>query len=183
MAARNRLPPWHDEVRLANGREILIRPIRPDDALPVRAGFSLLQPDTLRHQFLREMSELTPEMAERLTRPDPRTSFVLVAAENLPPGEALVGAVARATVTPGTRDGEFAILVGQYLAGMGVGRQLMLRLVRWAKGKKLARLYGRVPEDNEPMLALAGSLGFERETTAQAGLIRVVLDLGRDSRA
>ena len=35
MAARNRLPPWHDEVRLANGREILIRPIRPDDALPV----------------------------------------------------------------------------------------------------------------------------------------------------
>lgn len=183
MAARNRLPPWHDEVRLANGREILIRPIRPDDALPIRAGFSLLQPDELRHGFLREMRELTPEMAERLTRPDPRTSFVLVAAENLPPGEALVGAVARAAVTPGTRDGEFAILVGQYLAGMGVGRQLMLRLVRWAKGKKLARLYGRVPEDNEPMLALAGSLGFEREITAQAGLIRVVLDLGRDSRA
>ena len=35
MAARNRLPPWHQELRLTNGREVLIRPIRPDDALPL----------------------------------------------------------------------------------------------------------------------------------------------------
>ena len=120
MAARNRLPPWHDEVRLANGREILIRPIRPDDALPVRAGFSLLQPETLRHRFLREMSELTPEMAQRLTRPDPKTTFVLVAGENLPAGEAVIGAIARVHAPAGSGEGEFAILVGQYLAGMGV---------------------------------------------------------------
>jgi len=177
MAARNRLPPWHDEVRLANGREMLIRPIRPDDAMPIRAGFSLLQPDEIRHRFLREMHELTPEMAERLARPDPRTTFVLVAAENLPPGEAVVGAVARVAITPGTRDAEFAILVGQHIAGMGVGRQLMLRLVRWARGKKLARLYGKVPEQNEPMLALAASLGFRNEDATEEGLVRVVLDL------
>lgn len=183
MAARNRLPPWHDEVRLANGREILIRPIRPDDAMPIRAGFSLLQPDELRHRFLQEMSELTPEMAERLTRPDPKTTFVLVAAENLPPGEALVGAVARIAISQGTRDAEFAILVGQHIAGMGVGRQLMLRLVRWAKGKKLDRLYGKVPEENQPMLALAESLGFRSEGAAGQGLARVVLDLDSNAPA
>ena len=177
MAARNRLPPWHDEVRLANGREILIRPIRPDDALPIRAGFSLLQPDRIRHRFLQEMRELTPEMAERLARPDPRSTFVLVAAENLPPGDALVGAVARVAITQGTRDAEFAILVGQHIAGMGVGRQLMLRLVRWARGKKLARVLGRVPEENEPMLALARSLGFRSEGPARDGLVRMVLVL------
>lgn len=180
MAARNRLPPWHDEVRLANGREILIRPIRPDDAIPIRAGFSLLQPDGIRHHFQQEMRELSPQMAERLARPDPRTTFVLVAAENLPPGEAMVGAVARAAVTPDTDDAEFAILVGQHIAGMGVGRQLMLRMVRWARGKKLARLYGRVPEQNEPMLALAASLGFRNEGDTDEGLVRVVLELGPD---
>ena len=43
MTARNRLPPWHEMQRLANGREVLIRPIRPEDALPLRAGFALLQ--------------------------------------------------------------------------------------------------------------------------------------------
>ena len=183
MAARNRLPPWHDEVRLANGREILIRPIRPDDAMPIRAGFSLLQPDELRHRFLQEMSDLTPEMAQRLTRPDPKTTFVLVAAEHLPPGAALVGAVARIAITQGTHDAEFAILVGQHIAGMGVGRQLMLRLVRWARGKKLDRLYGNVPEENQPMLALAESLGFRNEGAAGQGLTRVVLDLDSNASA
>ena len=38
MAARNRMPPWHENVRLSNRREILIRPIRPEDALTLRAG-------------------------------------------------------------------------------------------------------------------------------------------------
>ena len=59
MAARNRLPPWHQELRLTNGREVLIRPIRPDDALPLRAGFDLLQPEEVRHRFLYALKELS----------------------------------------------------------------------------------------------------------------------------
>ena len=184
MAARNRLPPWHEQLRLANGREVLIRPIRPDDAGPLRAGFALLQPDEIRQRFLYAVTELTEEMAERLTRPDTRREFALVAAEPLPPGEALVGAVARASTNdsvPGQgREAEFAILVSRYINGMGLGRHLMRRLVRWAKGRKLDRLYGDVLEGNNPMLALAESLGFRRESSSTPGLVRVVLDLDRD---
>ncbi|HVR81415.1 MAG TPA: GNAT family N-acetyltransferase [Luteimonas sp.] len=177
MAARNRLPPWHELLHLSNGREVLIRPIRPDDAVPLRAGFPLLQPDEIRQRFLYSVKELTPEMAERLTHPDPRSEFAIVAAEPLPPGEALVGAVARVAITQGTREAEFAILVSRYIAEMGLGRHLMRRLVRWAKGKKLDRLYGDVLEHNQPMLALAQSLGFRREASDAPGLTRVVLDL------
>jgi RimJ/RimL family protein N-acetyltransferase len=177
MSARNRLPPWHEHVRLANGREILIRPIRADDAEPLRASFVLLQPDEIRQRFLHAIKELSPEMAQRLTQPHPKTEFALVAAEPLPPGEALVGAVARVSIAPGTRDAEFAILVSRYVAGMGLGRHLMRRLVRWAKGKRLDRLYGDVLESNQPMLALVQSLGFHREHSDTPGLIRVVLDL------
>lgn len=177
MTARNRLPPWHERLRLSNGREVLIRPIRPADAVPLRAGFLLLQPDEIRQRFLHAVNELTPEMADRLTRPDPRTEFAIVAAEPLPPGEALVGAVARISILRGTREAEFAILVSHYIAGMGLGRHLMRRLVRWAKGKKLHRLYGDVLEHNHPMLALAQSLDFRREASDTPGLVRVVLDL------
>ena len=177
MTARNRLPPWHDLIRLSNGREVLIRPIRPDDAVPLRAGFPLLQPDEIRQRFLHAVKELTPEMADKLTRPDPRTEFAIVAAEPLPPGEALVGAVARVSITDGTREAEFAILVSHYIAGMGLGRHLMRRLVRWAKGKKLERIYGDVLEHNLPMLTLAQSLDFRREASDTPGLTRVVLDL------
>ena len=90
--------------------------------------------------------------------------------------------MARAAITDSGREAEFAILVSHYIAGMGLGRHLMRRLVRWAKGRKLEKLWGDVMEQNQPMLALAQSLGFRREPTDQAGLVRVVLDLqGRET--
>ncbi|MBB3343247.1 GNAT family N-acetyltransferase [Luteimonas sp. RC10] len=179
MTARNRLPPWHEEIRLANGRQVLIRPIRPADADPLRAAFALLEPDEVRQRFLYAKKELSPETALRLTQPNPKSEFVLVAAEPMTPGEALVGAVARAAILPGTRHAEFHILVSHYVAGMGLGRHLMRRLVRWAKGKRLDRLYGDVLEENEPMRALAKSLGFQQTAGEAPGMIRVSLDLKR----
>ncbi|MGH8032273.1 MAG: GNAT family N-acetyltransferase [Luteimonas sp.] len=179
MAARNRLPPWHEHLRLANGRELLIRPIRADDAKPLAASFALLQPEEIRQRFLYAIKELSPDMLRRLTQPKAKTEFALVAAEPLPPGEALIGAVARASMSEGASEAEFAILVSRYVAGMGLGRHLMRRLVRWARGKKLERLYGDVLDNNQPMLALAQSLGFRREHSGSPGLIRVVLDLPR----
>ncbi|MDQ3617560.1 MAG: GNAT family N-acetyltransferase [Pseudomonadota bacterium] len=178
MAARERLPPWHERQTLPNGREVLIRPIRPEDSLPLRAGFSLLQPDEVRQRFLCSLDELSPELAERFTRINPKTEFALVAAEPLPPGEALIGAVARIAIDDNGRDAEFAILVSRYIAHMGLGRYLMTRLVKWARGKKVERILGDVFEDNLAMLALAQSLGFEREVQHDAqGLVRVALNL------
>ena len=177
MARRNRMPPWHEHVRLANGRDILIRPIRPEDAGPMQAAFTLLEPDEIRQRFLHPMKELSAQQAEQLTRPDPRRNFALVAAEPLPPGEALVGAVARISLDANGKDAEFAILVSHYVNGMGLGRHLMRRLVRWAKGRKLERIYGDVLESNLPMQALAASLDFRREAGDAPGLVRMVLDL------
>lgn len=181
MALRNRLPPWHQEITLRNGRQVLIRPIRPDDALPLRAAFPLLEPEEVRMRFLHSMRELSPQQAEQFCRPDPINEFALVAAEPYPAGEALVGAVARAAIVPGTQDAEFAILVSHYINGMGLGRVLMQRLARWSRGRKLEHLYGEVLESNVPMLGLAKSLGFRRQGTDTPGMVRVVLDLKKTS--
>lgn len=176
--SRERLPPWHERLTLSNGRQVLIRPIRPEDGEPLRAGFGLLEPDEIRQRFLHTVKELSPEAAERLTHVNPRTEFALVVAEPLPPGEALIGAVARVAMDDNGRDAEFAILVSHYIKHMGLGRYLMTRLVKWAKGKKLYRLYGDVLESNGPMLSLAHSLGFQREFRAESpGLVRVTLEL------
>lgn len=179
---RDRLPPWHEYKRLLNGREVLIRPIRPEDAEPLRAGFSLLRPDEIRQRFLYAIKELTPEAAAKLTHPDAEQEFALVAAEPMPAGEALIGAVARVAINPGTREAEFAILVSHFISGMGLGRHMMLRLVRWARRKKLTRLYGDVLEHNTAMLALMQSLGFHRESSDSPGLVRVTLDLTTPQR-
>ena len=143
----------------------------------MQAAFTLLEPDEIRQRFLHPMKELSAKQAEQLSRPDPRRDFALVAAEPLPPGEALVGAVARISLDANGKDAEFAILVSHYVNGMGLGRHLMRRLVRWAKGRKVQRVYGDVLESNLPMQALAQSLGFHRETAGEAGLVRVVLEI------
>ena len=178
MTAPKRLPPWHEHFRLPSGRELLIRPIRPEDAGPIQGAFGLLGPEEIRHRFLYALKELSPEMAQRLTHPDPNTEFALVAAEPYPAGEALVGAVGRVFLIENTRDAEYSILVSKYIRAMGLGRHLMLRLVRWARGQKVERLYGDVFDQNHPMLALCESLGFVRQRDDDSpGLIRVMLDL------
>ncbi len=144
---------------------------------PCARRSALLQPDEVRQRFLYPMKELSAEQAQRLTRPNTRREFALVVAEPLPPGEALIGAVARIAVDDDGRAGEFAILVSHYINGMGLGRHLMRRLVRWAKGRKLERIYGEVLESNLPMQALAASLDFRREHGDSPGLVRMVLDV------
>lgn len=176
MAARNRLPPWHELIRIADGRELLIRPIRPDDAVPLRAGFALMEPDALRDRIEGD-GELSVAAAERLTRPDPRREFTIIACEPLPAGEAVIGAFARARVVGDSREAEILVVVARFVVGMGLGRHLLRRLVRWARGKQLDSLHGDVAADNQPMLALAKSLGFRDEPAATEGYIRIVLDL------
>ncbi|MBB5206844.1 GNAT family N-acetyltransferase [Chiayiivirga flava] len=169
---------WSERLHLDDGRDLLLRPIQPEDAEPIRNAFSLLSPDEVRMRFLHPIKELTPELVHRLTHLDPATEFALVAAEPLPPGEALVGAVGRVSVEPGTRRGEFAILVSRFLANQGLGRLLMRKLVRWAKLKKLDELYGDVLDENSAMLGLADALGFRRELAPDdPGIVRVRLAL------
>lgn len=178
MSWQKRLPPWHEKFRLRDGRELLIRPIRQEDAGPVRGAFSLLEPGQVRQRFISAMGELSSEQAMRLCSPDPRREFTLVAAEPLPPGQALVGALARGHVPAGARHAECAILVSGFIAGQGVGRHLMRRLVKWARGRHLQQLRAETLEGNQPMLQLMQSLGFRLLPGHDSpGLARLVLDL------
>mgnify|MGYP002778818717 FL=1 len=165
--------PWQDELRLPDGRKLWLRPITPADAEPLRLGFSLLTPEEVRMRFLHPLTELTPEMARRLTHIDPRTQFAQVAAEPEPPGEALVGAVVRAAIDAGTRRADFAILVTRHLAGQGLGTLLMRQMLRWATLKRLDAVYGDVLQENTAMLHRAQQLGSRRRPADEPGLVRI----------
>jgi RimJ/RimL family protein N-acetyltransferase len=153
--------PWQDELQLDDGRRLWLRPILPADAEPLRAGFALLAPEEVRMRFLHPLTELTPEMARRLTHIDPRTQFALVLAEPETPGQALVGGVVRAAIDNNTRRADFAILVIRYLANQGLGTLLMKQMLRWAK------------LENTQMLHLAQQLGFRRLPSDEPGLVRI----------
>lgn len=170
--------PWHEKLLLDDGRELLVRPIDPADTEPLRAGFNLLSPEEVRQRFLHTVKELSAASARRLTHIDRRREFALVAAEPLPPGEAVVGAVARAAIDADGRNAEFGIVVSRHLAGQGLGRLLLRRVVQWCRLKRLDSIYGDVFEDNASMLGLARHLGFEREAHPDGyGITRIRLRL------
>ncbi|MFT4196310.1 MAG: GNAT family N-acetyltransferase [Pseudoxanthomonas sp.] len=178
MVAPKRLPPWHEDFRLSDGRQMLVRPIRAEDAAPIRGAWPLFEPETLRRRALGGGAEPAAEALLRLSTPDPRNAFVLVAAEPLPPGEAVIGALAAAALQPGRQDARFHLLVSRFVHGQGLSRHLLLRLVKWARGRGVASLAGEVPADNAPLRELARSLGFHEQGDGEAaGLVRVVLDL------
>lgn len=191
LSSANPMPPiiqrrrstgrWCEDIVLGDGRQLHLRPIVAKDADALRHGFGLLNADEVRMRFMHPMSELTPELAKRLADLDHKRDFAIVASEPLPPGEALIGAVVRASIAPDGKRAEFAILVSRLLAGQGLGRLLMKRIIRWAKLKRLDELYGDVLEENSSMLKLAAALGFRREYQPEdPGVIRVRLALRKD---
>ncbi len=172
--------PWQERIVLDDRRELLLRPIAAEDADAIRDGFTLLSPEEIRLRYQHPMKSLSEDYLRHLTNPLRGRDFVLVVAEPLPPGEALIGAVARLSRTEGTRDAEFAIIVSQFISGQGLGRLLLKKLVAHAQRRRLHAIYGDVLDDNTPMLHLAATLGFRRESCDSVGMVRVRLLLADD---
>lgn len=168
---------WRERLVLRDGRELLLRPVHAADAEPIRNGFALLGADEIRMRYQHPVKSLGEDYLYRLTHPRRGRECVLVLAEPLPPGEALIGAVARLSRDPDSDDAEFGILVSHYLAGQGLGRLLMTKLITCARRRRLRSIYGDVLDENAPMLRLAESLGFHREGSDHPGALRVRLDL------
>lgn len=176
-------PEREEELHLADGRVLRLRPVHPEDAGPIAGGFELLGEEEVRRRYLHPVKELAADYLAQLVNPIPGEAYAVVAAEPLPPGEALVGALARINRDPGTDSAEFAILVSHFIAGQGLGRELMLRLFEWARANGIRRIWGDILEENTTMIQLAQALGFEREAGANdPGLVRVAVRLDAPAR-
>jgi len=175
-----RLGGHRERLWLPDGREVLLRPIDPLDAEPLRHGFSLLTPEEVRMRFLHPITEMTPAFAQQLCNVDPASGIALVIAEPLPPGEALIAAVARLFFDHETREAEFALIVARLISGQGVGSFLLERLISYARRRRLTAIFGDVRDDNQVMLAVCDQLGFSRHHIHdEPGVVRVRLDLWR----
>jgi RimJ/RimL family protein N-acetyltransferase len=167
-----------ESIKLTDGRTLWIRPIQAADALPIAGTFHLLHEDEIRRRFLHPVKALSDDYLMRLTRPDPKTDFVVVAAEPFEPGAALIGAVARLSSDEDASRAEFGLLVSHFVSGQGLGRLLMLRLIEWCREHHIMHLWGDVLDDNNAMLKLAESLGFIRELRhTTPGITRITLTI------
>jgi len=162
--------PAGEPFTTTDGRALILRPIRPEDADALRRAFARLTPEQVRLRLFHRMNELTAEAAERMTTIDPATTiaYVIVDAD----GE--IRAEARIHIDAVTDTAEFAVAVDPDFTNLGLGRRLMQRLVEDARGRGLYELWGDVLAENHTMLDFVKALGAERRTRADdPGVLRV----------
>jgi acetyltransferase len=161
-------------IALADGRELELRPILPEDSPALRAGFARLSAEEIRGRFFVPMKDLPHVTAARFTQIDYEREMAFVLCDPGPPGSTDLHAVVRLVADPDNRTAEFAIVVEKSLAGRGLGDLLMRRLIEYARSRGIGELWGNVLADNAAMRGLCRSLGFV-ESASEAGVVRVRL--------
>jgi acetyltransferase len=167
---------------LAGGEQLLLRPIRPEDAALESAFVAGLAPQTRRLRFASPLPGLTPEMLARFTQIDYDREMALLA---LAGGGGPMVAVARYVRLPDGGSAEFAIVVADEWQNRGVGRALLRRLAQVARERGVARLVGQVLAANRAMVELCTRLGMRVEAQRDdAATLRATLALdGPEARA
>ncbi len=159
--------------KLADGREVVVRPIRAEDAAAEREFLAHLTPASLRLRFHQHLPSTPAARVEFLTRVDYDRHMAFACEWD---GH-LVGN-SRYVVNPDGRSCEFGIVVSDDWRHSGVAQLLMEALFRAARVRKLDTMEGLVLSENRDMLDFARALGFESSAEpADPALVRVVKKL------
>ena len=146
-------------IQLSDGTDIVIRPIRAEDAEMEQAFVRNLSSEAKYFRFMNALHELSQEMLVRLTQIDYFNEMALIAVRPDSAGEEQIG-VARYTTNLDLKSCEFALVVSDRWQGHGIGHQLMRKLMEVARDRGLERMEGQVLANNTRMLNLMRSLNF-----------------------
>jgi RimJ/RimL family protein N-acetyltransferase len=164
-------------VRLRSGRNILIRPIRPDDGPRLSAAYDRLSEKSRYRRFLSSKPYLSARDVRYLVEVDGSSHVALVATGADDRGLLLgVGRFVRLQDDPGAA--EFAVVVGDPFQGEGIATELLERLADIATRQGIARFRATVLADNQPAQRLVRRLARRQpRTRRRAGVDEFEIEL------
>jgi len=177
-AERFAIRPYPDPLEepvLWQGREIVMRPIRPDDEARHREFLRHVVAEDMRLRYFQHRGPLPDSELARLTQIDYEREMAFIAVARGADGQEETLGVVRAIADPDNIEAEFAILLRSDLHRRGLGRLLLDKMVRYCTARGTHRLTGLALHENRAMAALARSLGFVVET--QSDELRLVKKL------
>ncbi len=162
-------------VQLKDGTDILVRPIRPEDAESEARFVRELSDESKYFRFMNTFQELSQEMLVRLTQIDYHNEMALIAVCMNDGVEGEQIGVARYATNVDKKSCEFALTVADKWQGRGIGQQLMIDLMSVARARDLESIEGQVLASNKRMLKLMTMLGFESDVDPSDSSIRRVV--------
>jgi acetyltransferase len=158
------------------GRQLTIRPIRPEDEAAHSALISAMTPDDLRLRFFGAVSAFDHTQLARMTQIDYDREMALIATTD-DGGRTNTLGVVRTITDPDNECAEFAVALRSDLKGRGLGRMLMERMVAYVRSRGTRWIVGEVLRENAPMLGLVKKLGFEVHSTVDPAVVEVRMPL------
>lgn len=159
------------------GREVLLRPIRPEDE-PQHAQFlQRVDAEDLQFRFFHAIRVVSRNQLARFTQIDYDREMAFIISAEDGKATAETWGVVRAIVNPDNTEAEFAILVRSDLKGHGIGSLLMKKIMAYCASRGTDALSGATLHGNQRMLALARDLGFTLKADSDAGIMQLRLQL------
>lgn len=162
------------KIQLNDGTDIVIRPIRPEDAEIEARFIRELSDESKYFRFMSSLQELSQEMLVRFTQIDYHNEMALIAVTTIGSVEEQIGVVRYVTNLDKTSC-EFALTVSDKYRGRGIGHHLMRNLMGVARDRKLEHMEGKVLSDNRRMLELVKSLNFSIANDPEDPTVKVVM--------
>jgi acetyltransferase len=170
-------PAWQEQLYTTRESEqVLIRPVKPEDADAMLKFFEHLSTQTIYLRFFTPLKQLSKRMLIQLTQIDYDREVALVAWFPAHNGEKIIG-TARIIFTANGTEGEFAIMLADSWQGKGIGAALLKSCLAFSKRYGLKRVFGLVLRENRQMLRLADKLGFKKVRAPASNEIELIIDI------
>ncbi len=164
---------------MEDGRQVTLRPIRPDDAPRLQETFSRLSLQSIYMRFLQAAKELTNQQARELAEVDYQKRMAIVGYV-LEEGHERLVVVARYGMLEGEEEGlaEAAIVVRDDYQGRGLGKIAMRYLVRYASQHGVRGLVATVHSNNSPVLSFIRNTGLPlKKKILEPGIWEIIIEI------
>ena len=169
------------QCTMKDGRAVTIRPIRPEDEPMIVEFHHTLSDRTVYLRYFAALSLGARIAHDRLLRicfGDYDREIMLVAEHrDSQQGTSRILGVCRLNKLRTRNEAEVAVMVSDACQNLGLGYQLLSRVIQMARDEKLSRLSSEMTSDNTAMQILSRRFGFRLNSVAGAKSLTAVLEL------
>ncbi len=163
--------------KLKDGRQVFLRPIRPEDEPLENELWKTFSDETQRFRFFSPMRTWSHATLVRYTNIDYDREIAVIAELTEGGARKMIGVVRMILDPPGFKTAEVAIVVGDPWQGLGLGSKMMDCIIEIARDKGLDSIYGLILRDNARSIELFKEKGFAVDYSTMKKVTRATLAL------
>jgi len=144
--------------KMRDGRNVLLRPIKPEDEPLWLKMFQNFSEQSIRYRFFQIIKDTPHEIRVRYSNIDYDREIGIVA--ELKEAKRQILGVVRLIIEPDGKTGEIAFIVADPWQGLGLGPKMVDYMIEICKDKKLETVYAFMLPDNHRAIRLLKKMGF-----------------------